>query len=335
MNAPLPKPFELIDPCARHPNYLRISVTDRCNLRCGYCMPRDLVPKLTHEDILSYEEILRVVRVAVGLGVDKIRVTGGEPLVRKGICDFLEALTRIRGLRDVSLTTNAVLLEHQLARIRDAGIRRINISLDTLKPETYRRVTGRDEFHRVWSAIQAAHGLGFHPIKINVVALAGINDDEFEALARLSLTDPFHIRFIEYMPIGNADITIGRQILIPEIRKRLEAIAPLIPVGNGASDGPAQRFRFAGAPGEIGFIGSVSHHFCAACNRLRLTANGQLRPCLLSDEQLDLRDRLRSGAGDDALKAVFLDAIRHKQTHHRVEPQRDAGIHTQMSSIGG
>jgi cyclic pyranopterin phosphate synthase len=196
---------KLIDKCNRHLNYLRISITDRCNLRCRYCVPQDLIPKLSHAEILSYEEILRIVRIATRLGISKVRVTGGEPLVRKGVYEFLHKLTTTKGLKDVSLTTNGVLLKDNLEKIQAAGISRINISLDTLNPAKYREITGYDEFHRVWQGIEKAHQMGFYPIKLNVVALKGVNDEELVEMARLSFQYPFHVRFIEYMPIGRSD----------------------------------------------------------------------------------------------------------------------------------
>jgi cyclic pyranopterin phosphate synthase len=271
-------------------NYLRISITDRCNLKCIYCVPRDLIPRLSHDEILTYEEILKVVRVGVKLGISKIRVTGGEPLVRKGVYEFLAKLSRISGLTDLSLTTNAVALKDNLQRIKSAGIKRINVSLDTIKPEKFAKITGMDLFDQVWQGIEGALEMGFHPIKINVVALNGVNDEELIDMAQLSFDYPFHVRFIEYMPIGQSQMGNGPLLLAPEIKKRISVLGHLIPVRNSANDGPAQRYRFDGAAGEIGFIHAMSHHFCDRCNRLRLTARGQLRPCLLSDHRNILQD---------------------------------------------
>ena len=327
--------LKLIDPCNRHLNYLRISITDRCNLKCIYCVPRDQIPRLSHDEILTYEEILRVVRVGVKLGISKIRVTGGEPLVRKGVYDFLSELSRIEGLADLSLTTNAVLLEDNLKKIESAGITRINISLDTLKREKFARITGMDQFDQVWQGIEGALEMGFHPIKINVVALNGVNDDELADMAQLSFDYPFHVRFIEYMPIGESQMGNGPLLLAPEIKKRISLLGNLVPVRNSANDGPAQRYRFEGALGEIGFIHALSHHFCDRCNRLRLTARGRLRPCLLSNLHEDVKGPLRSGCSDNQLAEIFFKAVRHKPSDHNLSVQDPSRVCGQMHSIGG
>ncbi|MBW2200684.1 MAG: GTP 3',8-cyclase MoaA, partial [Deltaproteobacteria bacterium] len=264
--------IKLIDKYNRNLNYLRISITDRCNLQCIYCVPRNLIPKLPHEQILRYEEILRIVRLGVRLGITKIRVTGGEPLVRKGVYDFLAELTKINGLLDISLTTNGILLKENIPKIISAGIKRINISLDTLDRKKFKEITGYDRFHQVWEGIELAQRSGIDPIKLNVVALRGINDDEFADIARLSFSYPFHIRFIEYMPIGSTRRRIDAPVLVPEIKNRLNVLGRLVPVENGMNDGPAERYKFEGSKGEIGFISALSHHFCDRCNRLRLTA---------------------------------------------------------------
>lgn len=327
--------LKLIDPYNRHLNYLRISITDRCNLKCIYCVPRDLIPRLSHDEILTYEEILRLVRVGVKLGISKIRITGGEPLVRKGVYDFLSELSRIDGLADLSLTTNGVALKDNLGKIKSAGIKRINISLDTLKREKFARITGMNLFDQVWQGIEGAREMAFHPIKINIVALNGVNDDELIDLAQLSFDHPFHIRFIEYMPIGESQMGNGPLLLAPEIKKRISVLGNLIPVRHSASDGPAQRYRFEGALGEIGFIHALSHHFCNRCNRLRLTARGQLRPCLLSDHHEDIRGPLRSGCSDDQLAEIFFKAVSHKPSDHNLAVQNPTRVCGQMYSIGG
>ena len=327
--------LKLIDPYNRHLNYLRISITDRCNLKCIYCVPRDLIPRLSHDEILTYEEILRLVRVGVKLGISKIRITGGEPLVRKGVYDFLSELSRIDGLADLSLTTNGVALKDNLEKIKSAGIKRINISLDTLKQEKFARITGMNLFDQVWQGIEGALEMAFHPIKINIVALNGVNDDELIDMAQLSFDHPFHIRFIEYMPIGESQMGNGPLLLAPEIKKRISVLGNLIPVRNTTSDGPAQRYRFDGALGEIGFIHALSHHFCDRCNRLRLTARGQLRPCLLSDHHEDIRGPLRSGCSDDQLAEIFFKAVSHKPSDHNLAVQNPTRVCGQMYSIGG
>ncbi|GAB6095955.1 GTP 3',8-cyclase MoaA [Desulfatiferula olefinivorans] len=325
----------LVDRYNRTLNYLRISVTDKCNLRCIYCVSHEPYPKLSHSDILRYEEILRLVRVGVRLGINKIRVTGGEPLVRRGITDFLERLTAVPGLDDVSLTTNGILLSDHLSQIRRAGITRLNISLDSMKPERFRAITGHDGFDRVWAAIMQALDMGFSPIKINVVALPGINEDELADFARLTLTLPLHVRFIEYMPIGHPELDPRRNLLTPDIRNIIETVGPLDPVVSDRLDGPARRFRIRGALGEVGLISPVSDHFCKTCNRIRLTADGRLRLCLLSDETLSIAPVLRSGADDEALAALFRTAARIKHEKHALGQGTAPGPHDVMASIGG
>jgi cyclic pyranopterin phosphate synthase len=325
----------LIDTCNRHMNYLRLSITDRCNLQCRYCVPQELIPKLSHTEILTYEEILRVVRIATRLGITKARVTGGEPLVRKGVYPFLKQLAAIDGLKDVSLTTNGVLLADNLEKIKAAGISRINVSLDTLNPTKYRSITGFDEFARVWQGIEKAHKMGFDPIKLNIVALKGINDEEFVEMAQLSFQFPFHVRFIEYMPIGQSDIHAGALFLAPEIKSRIAALGKLIPVPTTQHDGPARRYKFEHAKGEIGFIPALSQHFCNKCNRLRLTASGGLRPCLLSGHQEDLKLRLRQGCSDQELADIFSRAVQHKPAGHNLAVKNPVRVAGQMRAIGG
>lgn len=326
---------KLIDNFNRHLNYLRISITDRCNLQCRYCEPQDLIPKLSHAEILTYEEILRVVRIATRLGISKVRVTGGEPLVRKGVYEFLHELTATKGLKDVSLTTNGVMLKDNLEKIKAAGISRINISLDTLNPAKYHEITGYDEFNRVWQGIEKAHQMGFYPIKLNIVALKGINDEEFVEMARLSFQYPFHIRFIEYMPIGHSDFNPNSLLLAPEIKNRISDLGNLVTVQETEHDGPARRYKYEDAIGEIGFIPALSQHFCNKCNRLRLTASGQLRPCLLSDHQEDLKAAVRQEFSDRQLADIFLKAVRHKPSDHNLVAKNPGRVCGQMRAIGG
>jgi len=240
---------KLIDKYNRHLNYLRISITDRCNLQCMYCMPPGFIPRLPHDEILRYEEIIRIIKVGISLGI------------------FLEQLADMDGLRDIALTTNGVSLKDNIQKIKVAGIKRLNISLDTLSRNKYKEITGHDRFDQVWEGIELAYKTGFDPIKLNMVALSGVNDDELADFARLSFSYPFHIRFIEYMPIGKSRMKYGPLLLVPEIKKRISTIGKLIPVKNSINDGPAERYKFEGAKGEIGFIGALSHHFCNRCNR--------------------------------------------------------------------
>ncbi len=329
----------LIDPYNRRLNYLRVSITDRCNLRCVYCAPHDLIPKLSHDDILSYEEILRVVRLGIGLGISKVRITGGEPLVRKGVYDFLAQLNHLPGIEDISLTTNGLVLKDHIHRIVAAGVKRLNISLDSLQPERYREITGHDAFEHVWAGIEAAEARGIFPIKLNVVGLKGYNDGELIDFARLTYEKPYHIRFIEFMPIGVTHYKKADHLRTPDIKKRIQTLGTLTPVAKDAHDGPAQRYKLAGARGEIGFISAMSHHFCHTCNRLRLTASGQLRSCLLSTHQFDLKEVLRKGGvteeTDQALIRVFLKAIRKKPMNHRITDDSSNPVEGHMSSIGG
>lgn len=324
----------LIDAHARQINYMRISITDRCNLRCLYCYPRQPIEKIPHESILRYEEILRLIGIATRLGITKVRVTGGEPLIRKGCLPFLERLTQIDGLNDISLTTNGLLLDPHLPRLSAIGIKRINISLDTLVPAKYQAITGVNAFDTVWKAILRAAEMGFSPIKINVVVMRGVNDDELVDLAALTRTFPFHVRFIEQMPFGSPMEGETVPLLEPEIRSRIGHLGNIQPIKRGEGDGPARRYRFAGAPGEIGFISPVSHHFCRECNRLRLTADGRIRMCLLSDAALDIKTPLRMGATDESIAGVLLEAVRIKPFIRNLD-----GIGTltpaSMASIGG
>ena len=326
---------KLIDRHDRRLNYLRISVTDRCNLRCMYCVPHDRISWLSHAEILRYEEILRIVEVGVKLGISKVRITGGEPLVRKGVIGFLEALSRVSGISELTLTTNGVSLAEHVERIRAAGIRRLNISLDTLQREKFARITGHDAFERVWKGIESVRQNGFAPIKLNVVALRGVNDDELVDFARLTFRYPYHVRFIEHMPIGKSRMKDPSPLLVPEIKAIISPLGKMMSIEKNAADGPAERFRFEGAPGEIGFISALSHHFCASCNRLRLTASGQLRPCLLSDQQLDLKALMRSGCEDSQLAEMFHRAVRNKPSDHNLAVNDPTGVSCQMSSIGG
>ncbi len=327
--------MKLIDSYNRNLNYLRVSITDRCNLNCMYCVPNRFKPKLSHEEILRYEEILRVINICSELGISKVRVTGGEPLVRKGVYSFLKQLTEVDGISDFSLTTNGVLLRENIDRIKTAGIKRINISLDTINREKYEKITGHNLFDQTWNGVLKALEAGFAPIKLNAVVLSEINDNELLELARLSFSYPFHIRFIEYMPIGNPRMNYCRHMLAPEIKKLLGELGELIPLESGKVDGPSQRYKFEGAKGEVGIISPISQHFCDKCNRLRLTADGQLRVCLLSDFQEDLKGPLRSGVSDREIADIILKAVQAKPGKHKVSQKSSKSVSTQMTSIGG
>ena len=317
-------------------NYLRLSVTDRCNLRCIYCMPEKGIRFMPHSEILTYEEMLHIVRLSIQKGIRKVRLTGGEPLVRKGFISFLERLCKIEGLEEITLTTNGVLLKSFAADIKNCGISRINVSLDSLKPERFFRITGRDCFKQVWEGIEEAEHMGFNPIKINVVAIKGVNDDEILDFATLTLEKPYHIRFIELMPIGNKNISmVDKFISSKEIFKKIETISILQPIANNLLDGPAERFALEGAKGEVGFIGALSNHFCDKCNRLRLTPEGHLRGCLFSDQEIDLKTPIRQEKKDAYLLQLIELAIKNKPKEHGLLKYGPRKCVRQMNSIGG
>jgi GTP 3',8-cyclase len=326
----------LFDPYRRRINYLRISITDRCNLRCRYCMPEEGIPLIPHGEVLTYEEILRIVRVFGCEGISKIRLTGGEPLVRKGIVDFIFRLSRIETVKDLSLTTNGILLRDFARDLKEAGLKRINISLDSLRRERFFQITRKDAFERVWTGIEEALNVGLSPIKINMVAIKGLNDDEIEAFARLTLHLPLTVRYIEYMPSGNGETWKGSDLLtMPQIKQRLESLGSLVPIPSDRWDGPAKRFRLNDALGEIGLIGAVSSHFCSDCNRLRLTPDGKIRTCLFSDEEIDVKDLLRKGGSDQELKERLLAALRAKPERHHIDSHQFKKCQRNMSAIGG
>lgn len=311
-------------------------MTDRCNLRCMYCMPEEGVGFVPHTDILSYEEILRLVRISTKGGIRKVRLTGGEPLVRKGFISFLERLSDIRELEEITLTTNGILLTEFASDIKRCGICRINVSLDSLRPERFRSITGRDCFERAWSGIRAAEAMSFNPIKINMVVMRGVNDDEILDFARMTLDKPYHIRFIEFMPVGMSNgWSQERFVSTEEISRRIEALGPLEPLKNSLLDGPAANYKIRGALGEIGLIGALSHHFCDRCNRLRLTADGQLRGCLFSDSEVDVKAALREGRSDDHLLELIRLAVENKPRDHGVLQTGPRKCVRPMSSIGG
>jgi len=330
----------MIDQYNRNINYLRVSVTDRCNLRCKYCMPKDGLSRIGHNDILRYEEILRVIRAGVGLGISKVRITGGEPLVRRGVVDFIARLKSIPGLADISLTTNGVLLEQFAEDLFKAGIRRINVSLDSLNKEKYAAITRGGDLNAALAGIHEADRVGFAPIKINTVAIKGFNDDEILNFAAYTIDKPHQIRFIELMPLGhvggdNHSNYLSNDVVMDIIRQAY----PLTAVNGQTNkvDGPARLYRIAGGQGSIGFISPVSRHFCNACNRLRLTADGRLRACLLSDEEVDLKVPLRDGCSDGDLEGLMRQAITRKPRGHTMikEERHLRKCMKEMATIGG
>jgi GTP 3',8-cyclase len=326
----------LLDPYRRRINYLRISLTDRCNLRCSYCMPEDGIPLIPHHEILTYEELLRIVSVFVTEGITKVRLTGGEPLVRKGVVDFISRLSRMEQIQDLSLTTNGIFLEEFASDLKWAGLKRVNISLDSLRRERFAQITRKDGFPRVWAGIEAAMREGLSPIKINMVAIQGVNDDEIESFARLTFEYPLTIRYIEYMPAGNGKAWRESDTLtISKIRARLENVGRLIMIPSDRWDGPARRFRMEGAIGEIGLIGPVSSHFCDDCNRLRLTSDGKIRTCLFSDDEIDLKEILRTGGTDAQIRERILSALAMKPKRHQINTSQFKKCQRSMSAIGG
>ena len=299
-------------------DYMRISVTDRCNLRCIYCMPDTGTVPIPHSETLRYEEIVRIVKAAVGMGLRKIRITGGEPLVRKNISHLIRLLSAIEGIEDLSLTTNGIFLAEYAEELAEAGLRRVNISLDSLKPDRYREITRGGDIERVFKGIEAVQKAGLVPVKINMVPIRNINDDEVGDFALMTLRDPYQVRFIEFMPFSGCGAWSAERVVpAEEIQKRIERLGALKPAKTRKS-GPARYFAFEGAAGVIGFITPLSNHFCAECNRLRLTANGKLRPCLFSDTEIDLKPAVRGGGDDTEIQRLISLAVAVKPEGHNV-----------------
>ena len=309
----------LSDSFQRPINYLRISVTDRCNLRCIYCMPPEGVDLMSHGDILSYEEIYTVARAAAELGINKLRITGGEPLVRLGLPKLIQMLAGIEAIDDIALTTNGTMLGSYAAELKQAGLKRVNVSLDTLKADRFERITRADShLSQVLEGIDIARRVGLNPVKLNMVVMAGINDDEVLDFAAKTIDEEWHVRFIELMPVaGNGD-SAPSFVSASEMRKRLEQLGKLEPCLPSVGNGPAKYFRFPDAKGTIGFITPISEHFCFNCNRMRLTADGKLRPCLLSDYEVDLKKPLREGISRAGLKKLFKQAVADKPLKHKL-----------------
>jgi cyclic pyranopterin phosphate synthase len=316
-------------------NYLRLSVTDRCNLRCRYCTYWRDWKKLPSGEILRYEELLRLAAIAAAKGISKVRITGGEPLVRRGLVEFLQKLHRVPGIAKVCLTTNGVLLPEMASALYDAGLRHLNVSLDTLRRERYRQITGRDSLPEVLAGLERAASLGFHPLKINCVVLRGINDDEVLDLALLARGHPYQVRFIELMPTVSQQWWQRHFLPLPEVMQRLTVLGPLLPSTREATAGPARNFRLPGFQGELGFISPMSGHHCRTCNRLRLTADGKLRPCLLDSSELNLKEPLRLGLGDGLLSYLFQEAIELKAEKAKFPLPHSHHPGMSMVSIGG
>ena len=330
-------PRRLIDSFGRVHNNLRVSVTDRCNIRCFYCMPADNVEFMPKAELLTFEEIERVVRVGTALGIDRVRLTGGEPLVRRDLPQLISQLVKIPGIVDIGLTTNGVLLGEQAQQLRDAGLQRLNISLDALDPEVFKRVTRRDSYDKVVEGIQAARDAGFSPIKLNAVSVKGMTEDQIIPFAELARDTATEVRFIEFMLL-DADSQWQRDkvLFASEILERIEAeFGTLKPVPSKNPNAPANDFEFADGRGRIGMIASVSQPFCSTCNRFRLTAEGKLRNCLFSLEETDVRTLLRGDGADSEIAEAMLQCVAAKKAGHLINSEDFVQPDRPMYSIGG
>jgi GTP 3',8-cyclase len=326
----------LVDGFRRPITYLRVSVTDKCNLRCVYCMPEGGLPWLKREEVLSYEEIASIVRAAARVGVRSIRLTGGEPLLRRDLDRLIAAIAAIDGIDDISLSTNGLLLEEQAQRLAEAGLRRINLSLDTLQPERFESIARRRGLDAVLRGLDAAVAAGLSPVKLNCVVMRGQNDDELADFAALTRERPIYVRFIEVMPVHeNLGLQKDAYIASEDVLARLAAIGDLQPVPGPPGNGPARYFAFANAAGAVGVISPLSHDYCDRCNRVRLTADGRLRLCLFGDHALDLRTPLRAGASTDALADIFRSGMLIKPARHHLRLGEAASRMRAFSEIGG
>jgi GTP 3',8-cyclase len=326
----------LVDGWGREIKSLRISVTDRCNFRCRYCMPEEGLEWLRRDEVLSYEEIARLVSVLAAMGVDEVRLTGGEPLVRRDVPLLVEMIASTPGVRDLSLTTNGILLDRLAGPLVQAGLRRINVSLDSLSHVRFAEITRRDALDRVLAGLEEAERYPeLRPIKVNCVAIRGFTEEEVPALAELARRKPYVVRFIEFMPL-DADETWRQDEVLTgaEIRSLIEERWPLVELPAKPSS-TAKRFRFADGAGEIGFVNPVSEPFCSSCDRIRLTADGQLRTCLFSRREWDLKTPLRDGVSDEQLAELIRWAVRHKELKHRINEPGFVRASRSMSQIGG
>ncbi|WP_417386309.1 GTP 3',8-cyclase MoaA [Gimesia sp.] len=328
---------QLTDTFGRVHNNLRISVTDRCNIRCFYCMPSEDVQFVHRSKIMSFEEIVRFIRLVVPLGVDKIRLTGGEPLVRKNIPELVKMIADIPGIKDIGITTNGILLPEQAQKLYDAGLRRINISLDALNAAKFKQITRRDDYDKVLAGIQSAHDAGFDPVKINAVSIRNLTEDEIVPFGKLARETGAEIRFIEFMPL-DADNQWERDkvLFAHEIQEILsQGIMPLTPLDQLDKSAPASNFVFEDGVGRIGFISSISAPFCMSCNRFRLTADGKLRNCLFSLDETDIRGLFHANAADEEIVAAVRSSITAKKEGHEINTARFIQPDRPMYSIGG
>ena len=324
-------------------SYLRVSITDRCNERCTYCMPRELQEWLPREEVLTYEETLRLIRIATELGVSKVRITGGEPLTRRDVLSLFQALPSIPGINDIGISTNGTLLSRQTATgltmaaaLREAGVNSVNISLDTLDPEAYAQTTGRDYLAQALAGIEAAIAAGIPQIKLNCVLMRGRNEDQFVPLVEFAAERNLMLRFIELMPVSTSEVLSEDNFFpIAEARRRLETqYGPLIPKPGFRTNGPSVYYKVPGRDQRIGFIGAMTNlHFCESCNKLRLTCDGKLRPCLGSYLEFDIMKVMRAGATDAELRRFFLDVVERKPEMHDFRQSYQPG--RMMVAIGG
>jgi cyclic pyranopterin phosphate synthase len=327
----------LLDTFGRVHTNLRISVTDRCNIRCFYCMPSENIRFKPRDELLTFEEIVRFARVVARMGVNKLRLTGGEPLVRADLHKLVAQLARIEGIEDIALTTNGILLAEQAQALKDAGLKRLNISLDTLSEATFERISRRTGLNRVLEGIAAAQRVGFKKIRLNAVAIRGITEEDVVPLGEFARSHGMEMRFIEFMPLDAEGNWQPEQVLSgDEIRAMLEdAIGPLVPVDRPDPSQPATDYEFADGGGRIGFINPVTHPFCGDCNRLRLTAEGQVRNCLFSIAEWDARAVLRAGGSDEQLAQLVRDCVRAKKPGHGIDSPEFIKPERAMYQIGG
>lgn len=328
---------QLIDTFGRIHTNLRISVTDRCNIRCFYCMPAENVQFMDRRDLLTFEEIERFVRISVPLGLTKIRLTGGEPLVRRDLHLLVQMLSAIPQIQDIGLTTNGILLAEQAQDLWNAGLRRINVSLDALDPVKFKEITRRDGYEKVLEGIEAAQRVGFDPVKINAVSIRGMTEDEIVPLANFARRAGVEIRFIEFMPLDADNAWEREKVLFAHeiIEKLSREIGPLVPCPDQDPHAPATEFQFEDGIGRIGLIASVSQPFCMSCDRFRITADGKLRNCLFSLEETDVRGMLRSGVADSEIAAAIRASIAAKKEGHEINTARYIQPDRPMYSIGG
>jgi cyclic pyranopterin phosphate synthase len=326
----------VFDSYARNIDYLRVSVTNRCNLRCKYCMPEEGVEDLGHGNILSLEEIVRLVKVAARIGIQKVRLTGGEPLVRKNITKLIADIACIPKINDIAITTNGMLFADMAEELKAAGLTRVNFSVDSLKEEKFQYITSRGNLHEVARSISKALELGMAPVKINTVVMKGINDNEILDFVELTKKMPLHVRFIEFMPVGDLPFyKTDRVVTVSEIREIIEQKYELYKEANVQGNGPAKSYRVRGGLWTVGFISAMSDHFCSECNRIRMTADGKLRGCLFGKEEFNLRLALQNYASDEILSDIFSKAIREKPQRHHMDEGWGEDNKRKMYQIGG